>query len=206
MQQNIKTILKAFGEFVLVSLFISTVPLIVKLDTVILGGSTNEYSFTEISQELLLLVVTVAFGSKAYHHSESRVFSALLSTFFLTFLIRECDIFLDFIYHGLWQILIVSTVLLSITYAVKNRNQLLPLIADFAETKSRTYIGVGLAIVLAFSRLFGTGKLWIPLMGDNYDPHYKSVIQEGLELLGYVFIACGTYFYSLKQLNTPDTD
>jgi hypothetical protein len=46
--------------------------------------------------------------------------------------------------------------------------------------------------VLVFSRVFGTGSLWRAIMLDEYQNLYKSVIQEGLELFGYLLIAYGT--------------
>jgi len=195
MQNNSKLLLCALSEFILFTFFISTVPLIVALDTIILGGSANEYSFTELSQEALLLAVSIAFGVNACKRPEQRPFLILSTAAFTSFLIRECDIFFDFIYHGLWQALIITLVFVSIIYAFKNRETLLELIVNFTRTKSYTYFLVGLSIILAFSRLFGTGKLWIPIMANDYDPHYKSVIQEGLELFGYIFIAYGTYLY-----------
>jgi len=195
MQNNSKLLLCALSEFILFTFFISIVPLIVALDTIILGGSANEYSFTELSQEALLLVVSIAFGVNACKRPEQRPFLVLSAAAFTSFLIRECDIFFDFIHHGLWQTLVIALVFVSIIYAFKNREALLELIVNFTRTKSYTYFLVGLSIILAFSRLFGTGKLWIPIMGDDYNPHYKSVIQEGLELFGYIFIAYGTYLY-----------
>ena len=62
---------------------------------------------------------------------------------------------------------------------------------NFSITKSFTCVAVGLLITILFSRLFGTGQLWQAVMGEDYRSLYKSIIQEGLELLGYVLICFG---------------
>lgn len=204
MQTNSKIILKAVLEFIFLTVAVSLVPLIVALDTVILGLSVNEYSYTEYSQELLLLILSVSLWRAACRHYHYRPFLVLMAGGITSFLVRECDIFLDFIYHDLWQIIVALIVLPVLLYSMKHLGRLRDLMANFLQTKSYSYFLVGLIMLLAFSRLFGTGKLWIPLMGDDYDPHYKSVIQEGLELLGYVFISYGIYLY-LRLVNTEAT-
>ena len=43
------------------------------------------------------------------------------------------------------------------------------------------------------SRIFGSGSLWSELMMGDYQAGYKKIIQEGLELLGYVLIVYGSW-------------
>ena len=52
---------------------------------------------------------------------------------------------------------------------------------------------VRLLIVLVFSRVFGSHLLWRELMGGDYDWAYKAIIQEALELSGYILIAYGSW-------------
>jgi hypothetical protein len=65
--------------------------------------------------------------------------------------------------------------------------------ADFVDTKPYFYTMVGLIFVLVFSRVFGSRTLlWGPAMGPEYSGTFRNILQEGLELLGYVFIAYGS--------------
>jgi hypothetical protein len=61
-------------------------------------------------------------------------------------------------------------------------------------SKSWIYVTIGLLIVLVLSRLFGSGWLiWNAVMGEGYRAEYKAIIQEGLELFGYIFIFYGSW-------------
>jgi len=48
-------------------------------------------------------------------------------------------------------------------------------------------------IVIVFSRIIGSNSLWRELMGGDYQWAYKTIIQEALELSGYVLIAYGSW-------------
>jgi hypothetical protein len=51
---------------------------------------------------------------------------------------------------------------------------------------------IGLLQLVIFSRLFGTGSLWEPVMGDSYQPGVKSIVQEGVELMSYALVLYGS--------------
>lgn len=52
---------------------------------------------------------------------------------------------------------------------------------------------------MIFSRIFGSGTLWKDVMNDDYHHIYKTIIQEGLELFGYVFLFIGS-FHQLREV------
>lgn len=62
---------------------------------------------------------------------------------------------------------------------------------------------LSIAFLLVFSRLFGMGSFWKLVMVDNYMYMVKSMIEEGTELLAYLFILYGTFdiYKSLLFLN-----
>ena len=66
--------------------------------------------------------------------------------------------------------------------------------ARLVGTRAYFYLLVGLVIVLVFSRVFGSGNLlWDYVMAGAYTHGFKTTLQEGLELFGYVFIAVGAW-------------
>ncbi|WP_349237600.1 hypothetical protein, partial [Sulfitobacter sp. 15WGC] len=67
---------------------------------------------------------------------------------------------------------------------------LLPMLHHL-QTRSATFVYIGVVLLLFFSRIFGTGALWEAVMGAAYDPQIKTTVQEGTELLAYLLIAYG---------------
>ena len=69
---------------------------------------------------------------------------------------------------------------------------------DSLEFIERPEFGIficGLLTVLVFSRLFGSNFLWEPVMANAYIRCAKNMAEEGLELLGYLFLAIAAVEY-----------
>ena len=61
----------------------------------------------------------------------------------------------------------------------------------------------GLLVVLVFSRTFASkGFLWNHLQDKNFPSSLKSIMQEGIELMGYAFIAYGSCLFLRGILST----
>jgi hypothetical protein len=71
---------------------------------------------------------------------------------------------------------------------------------DHMDSKNFVHITLGLILILIFSRIFGSGQLWRDIMGDDYSIIYKTVIQEGIELLGYIFVLYGSILVWVEAL------
>ena len=84
-------------------------------------------------------------------------------------------------------------------YAITHRDTLLIPMVNLLRKKHFSYIITGLIFILLFSRLFGTGILWREIMGDNYDSLYKDIIQEGLELTGYMLVGYGSLLHLMYR-------
>ena len=78
-------------------------------------------------------------------------------------------------------------------YSINNSAHLLSSVWNFSQSNAYFNILVGLVIILIFCRLFGSGTLWKEVMNDDYHHIYKTIIQEGLELFGYVFLFIGSF-------------
>lgn len=193
-------IASAVAEFFLLAL-LALVPFIaVYLDIVVIGHRIGEVSVTEIAQEALLLLTVLVFLYSAWRQPASRGFLVLVAGFFAAAFIRELDGFLDEVWHGFWVWPAMLVSLTSISYAaIRCRDTVFQPMADFIDTKPYYFIVMGLIVLLVFSRTFGSGNmLWNDLLG-SYAFKFKTVVQEGLELFGYLFIAYGAYNFLTRR-------
>lgn len=182
--------------FILISLLSAGVITTIKIDFFFLENNLSERSLTELFQQLLLLASTAIFMWSANKVEESRTLFVLVSGFFGCMFLRELDYYFDMIVHGFWFYPTIILARLAITYAVKNNATLVSSVREFSQSNAYFNILVGLVIIMIFSRLFGSGTLWKEVMNDDYHHIYKTIIQEGLELFGYIFL----FIVSFHQL------
>ena len=89
-------------EVLLLSVLMMAVPVFIFLDVIVIGHGLPEVSFTEISQELLILISALIFAHDAKNREQERGFLTLVSGLFGCMFIREFDALLDNIVHGFW--------------------------------------------------------------------------------------------------------
>ena len=198
-------IVRAAGEFLLLVALALLPSVSVYIDVGVIGAGVGELSVTEITQEALILTTALITWYGAWRHPDRRGLLVLMAGFFSCIFIRELDSFLDYVWHGFWfwpAILMASA---SITYVVVFcRNTVIGPLSNFVATRSYFFILVGMISLLVFSRTFGSGNLlWIEVMGEAYNHAFKSALQEGLELYGYLFIAYGTFKLWIKDFDSP---
>jgi len=197
---NIKrTIYYSIFESLLLAVLMIIVPVLVALDVVVIGHGLPELSFTEISQELLILMSALIFAYDARYRIQERGFLVLVAGFFGCMFIRECDALLDNIVHGFWVYPAFLLAFGSIYYASLHQETVLYPMIKLIRKKHFAYLLTGLVFVLLFSRLFGTGGLWREIMGGDYNSLYKNIIQEGLELTGYTLIGYGSIMHLMSR-------
>lgn len=178
-------------EVLILSLLMALPPLFVWIDFTILNVNVSEWSVTEFTQELALLASFAILFIKTYKSPKKSGFLTLLMGLFMVMFIREGDYFWDKIMKGLWTILAVTTFLISTFFAYKQRQTIFPSLSTYWNTRGFGYLIIGLLTVLLFSRTFGTGSLWRVILKENYIGHFKTAVQEGLELLGYLLLFYG---------------
>ncbi|MET3999941.1 hypothetical protein [Marinobacterium sp. MBR-109] len=182
----------AFFEFLILSALVLIPPLLIYTDLKLFHDNLGENSLTEYVQALCLLLVILLFARTTWQQPNGRGFYVLVTGFFLCMLVREHDYLFDLISHGWWKYPALAVTLVALLAALGWRHTVIDPMAEFTRMKGYPQLLLGLVIVLVFSRVFGTGSLWRALMETEYQNLYKSVIQEGLELLGYLLIAYGT--------------
>jgi len=200
MKNTSSRIAYAIGEFVLLAMLALIPFTLAYIDVVVIGHSVGELSVTEITQEALLLFTVLIFLYGAWRHPGSRGFLVLVAGFFSCALIRELDAFMDTIWHGFWFWPAITVALSTITYVVVCcKNSVADPMSNFVGTRPYFYIITGLIVLLVFSRTFGSGALlWQEVMEAAYTSKFKSALQEGLELFGYLYIGYGSllFFYN----------
>jgi hypothetical protein len=205
-EDDIKRIKQAALMFLLLVLGMLWAPVAVLLDVVVLKHGMPEHGVTEISQELSLFIAAVLMYVMAFKRSEQRGFLFLVAGLFLSMLLRELDYLFDHIQHGFWKYPVLAVVLLSFSLAAIFRSSVVTAMADATRSFPFAYILAGLAIVLFFSRIFGTGSLWGAILdtgaGTQAPALVKNSVQEGLELLGYVLILYGTVMFARLHWQT----
>ena len=188
-----KSVLVALTEFLFLAALLASIRLIITIDGEIILAGASENSVTEYTQEGLILLSASLFGLGAWRRPESRGFLVLVAGLFGCMFVREFDNHLDRIAHGFWVYPAVLLAVTSIVYARLCGRTVLAPMAVYTQTRSYVYLSIGLLIVIVFSRIVGSNSLWRELMGDDYQWAYKTIIQEALELSGYVLIAYGSW-------------
>jgi len=178
--------------FILISFLSAGVITAINIDYFYLENNLSERSLTEVFQQLLLLASMGIFSWSASKVEGSRTLFVLIAGFFACMLLRELDYYFDMIVHGFWFYPTIILASLVIAYAIKNNTTLVASVREFSQTNAYFNILVGLVIIMIFSRLFGSGTLWKEVMNDDYHHIYKTIIQEGLELFGYLFVFIGS--------------
>ena len=174
----------------------------VYFDVVALKNGLTEKSLTEFSQQLLLLLSAALFFYAGKKANDARPFNVFMGSMFTTMLVRECDVYFDVIQHGSWVYPVTTLILLTLVYTFKNRAAFFNTLRSYFSTRSYMVVLIGFILVIVFSRTFGSGNIiWKPLMGSDYHVIYKSAMQEGLELFGYLFILYGSVLQTLMIKN-----
>jgi len=157
----------------------------------------SEISYIEFTQEILLLFIAILFWKTGTRTHPNRSFALLMSGFPALALCREFDFLCPSIFKGCWEISALMVVL-SFGYLVYRYKD--NFICDAAEFIKRPEFGIllcGFLTVFVFSRLFGCRILWESVMAGSYMRCIKNIAEEGLELLGYLFIGIASVEYYL---------
>lgn len=195
MSKDLLTIRNKVGVFVIFAAFLSAMMGLVFVDVVWMSDEVHEASFTEITQEILLAVITFLFLYHARGPIEQRPVRILVAGFFACMLIRELDFLFDKISHGCWFWFALAVTAASVIAALRHPRFLISGLADFMRHPAWGMMIAGMLTILVFSRLFGMHELWQHLMPGDYNRIVKNMAEEGSELLGYTLCLFATLGY-----------
>ena len=157
-----------------------------------------EATFTEWSQQIILLVMAAIFAHCAYHYTDLRCLSMVMTGISLTGLVREYNNFFnEQVFDGAWQSLALLVILATGILVWKYRGSFWQDLSHYMGSLSFGLLLAGFLTTLIFSRLFGRTVFWETLMEDRYFRSVKNAAEESVELLGYglLLIAAVEYFF-----------
>ena len=164
----------------------------------------SENTYTEWTQQVILLIMVITFGICASRYASSRALSIVLSGCAGIGLVREFNnFFKEQVFDGAWQLLAAMVLIAAVWIFYPHRKQLISNLKQFHGTLSEGVMLAGFVTTFVFSRLFGWTPFWQAIMEDRYFRSVKNAAEEGIELLGYglLFIACMEYWLLQKSLS-----
>jgi len=160
-----------------------------------LSHKYGEHSYTEWGQVIFLIMIISMFIWSAKLDKNNQAASIVVAGFFTMALIREFDMYLDFVFDGLWQILALLTLLITLWLVYKRKAFFRDSIIYFFRTTAFGFITAGFLTTFVFSRLYGRKEFWKQVMEDGYMRTVKNASEESIELLGYTIIFFGAIEY-----------
>ena len=198
---NRSFVLKKFAQFFGVALTAAlAVGLMVFLAYIDISaaGRIKDASYTENLQETLLVFSSAIFIYLAKKKNARGLL--LVAGFFACMWIREWDAVFDDIFHGAWKYIAIPTAIGFTFWALREGLQKVwDDLAEFMNSKSYDIIVAGLIIVLVVSRLLGNRAVWILMSGPDFKYVFKTFIEEGVELLGYMTVFVGSLHYYINN-------
>lgn len=183
-----RVVSRAFAIGALFLFVVSAPILMLWLDVRWLRNTVGEISATELMQLACIGLTAASFARLAQRSHEDRGFATLAAGFFACMLIRELDAVLDMLVDGLWQGLVAIVAVSCVTYAALRWRLTLRGMARLLISRFGLVMTIGLALLLAYSRLLGKGALWQDLLEDGYVRVVKNAVEESAELLGDTLI------------------
>jgi hypothetical protein len=203
-----RPVLSAIGWFFALSCLSLAATGLAALDMFVLRNGMGEQSLTETTQIFCVLVSALCFLRVAIAIPRVRGFAWLVSGAFFVMAVREQDYAFDFYFHGAWFFPALAVFAISVASALQKgtREGILPAAAEFCRTPSAYFLISGFVLLLVFSRVFTSRHIFWKHLLPPEASFVKTCFQEGLELMGYVFIASGAVRYSWHILHRRETD
>ncbi len=155
-------------------------------------GLIHESSYTEIFQEVLLLIMVVAAFFSMLRYTRYRTFIGFLGVVALISLIREFNNFLsEQLFKSAWQVFVWPILLFATYYFVRHYRALFRDIESLADTYGFGVLLSGGLLLHVFSRFYGLRTLWTQVMGEDYMHKVTRVSEESIELVAYSIIFVG---------------
>ena len=166
-----------------------------------------ESTFTEWTQQVILLMMAAIFAHCAYHFSHMRCLSIILAGIAATGLVREYNNFFnDRVFDGAWQLLALMTIIVTGILGWKHRKDFWQELGKYYNSLSFGLLLAGFLTTFIFSRLFGKTVFWETLMEERYFRSVKNAAEECVELLGYgLLLAATAEFYLFVRSTKTNT-
>ncbi|MBI9020572.1 MAG: hypothetical protein JEZ10_04880 [Verrucomicrobia bacterium] len=156
----------------------------------------DEIGPVEVLETVFALAATLAFLFAGRVDQNRAPCAIVLATFLFCAVIRESDYFLDvLVCRHAWKMMVALTLVLFAVYARSNLKAAGASLMSFVSQPSFGILLSGLLVLVVFSRLFGYGSFWKELIEGNYYRVVKTIVEEGVELMGYFLILVSSFEY-----------
>ncbi len=168
-----------------------------------------ESTFTEWTQQLILLLMAGIFAHCAYHYVEFRCLSILLAGISSAGLVREFNNFFKVnVFDGAWQMVAFTVVCITAYFIWNHRAGFWSAVNQYRNSFSFGILLSGFLTTFVFSRIYGRTEFWEAVMEDRYFRSVKNASEESIELLGYglMLIASIEFFIWVRSVSLKETD
>jgi len=147
--------------------------------------------------ETVFAMLTALIFLSAARKDRNRITNAvLIAGLFFCMAVRESDYFLDeLVCRHAWKVIVTGLVVFFALYALRNRQELIRSVMSFMSESSFGIFISGLLVLIVFSRLFGYGDFWEAIMDDSSYKTVKTIVEEGVELMGYFLLLVSSFEY-----------
>ncbi len=197
---NLKTFLRAIGAVLACCAVYLVVIGFLFLQT---KHGTDTEAALEIAEDIMLGAAAVLFFALARKIPEERAGILLIAGFLTALFIREQDFAFDAISHSAWLIP-EAVFLVPLFWYVWKRglSETLEGLGNFVRSDSFVLMAAGVAMLLVFSRLYGSGSLWKLFISDP-DSMYiaKRISEESMEILSYALMTISAGAYYVRRIH-----
>lgn len=156
----------------------------------------DEVGPVETFQTVFVLGAALIFLSAAGIDRERISTAVLIAGLFFCMAVRESDYFLDeLVCRNAWKVIVAGIVFFFAHYAVRNRQEAIRSVMSFMSESSFGIFISGLLVLIVFSRLFGYGPFWKAIMDDSSYKTVKTIVEEGVEVMGYFLLLVSSLEY-----------
>ena len=163
-----------------------------------------ESTFTEWTQQFILLLMAAIFAHCAYHYTQFRALSILLAGIASVGLVREFNNFFKTnVFDGAWQIVASMVICIMVYFLWQHRSGFWRALDKYRQSFSFGIMLAGFLVTFIFSRIYGQTELWETIMEERYFRSVKNASEESIELLGYgiMVIAAIEFFILVKSIS-----
>jgi hypothetical protein len=156
----------------------------------------DEIGPVETFQTVFAMGAALIFLLAAKVDQERVACSVLISGLFFCVAVRESDYFLDvLVCRHAWKVIVACLLILFTLYALRCWKQVMESVMSFMSESSFGIFISGLLVLIVFSRLFGYGDFWEAIMDDKSYKTVKTIVEEGVELMGYFLLLVSSLEY-----------
>lgn len=159
-------------------------------------GFFDETGPVEIMETVFVLVTALIFLAAGRLDRVRAPFVCLLASLLFCAVIRESDYFLDvLICRHAWKFFVGVLFVFISLHVRRNFKSIVESLTDFMCQPCFGVLMSGLLVLVVFSRLFGYGDLWKELIEGRLYRVVKTIVEEGVELMGYFLILISAFEY-----------